>query len=385
VELSTAAEAGQALNSWIEADSSGRVALKGSWRLNHLEEITGALQDFGGQVRNGRKSGLNIDGSALEEIDTAGAMLLFKTLLPSEESRKSARFNNFKAEHLSILELVGASYQPSTALRDADDWGFLARLGKVTFHFSEILLNLISFVGETYVEIFRAFLNPKRLRIKEFFAQLEVAGINAIPIVCLVTFLIGVVVAYLFGIQIQKYGANIFIVDAVGLAMCRELSPILVAIILAGRSGSAFTAQIGTMKLNEEVDALTTFGLSPMRVLVLPRVFALMIAMPLLVFVGDVMGILGSMVIADLRLDITGVTFLERLHTVLPVRSFLVGLIKAPVFAAVIAVIGCRMGLAVENNARSVGLNTTATVVRSIVAVILLNAAFAIIFVELKI
>jgi phospholipid/cholesterol/gamma-HCH transport system permease protein len=139
------------------------------------------------------------------------------------------------------------------------------------------------------------------------------------------------------------------------------------------------------MKINEEIDAMKTLGLSPMQVLVIPRMLALMLSLPLLVFIGDVAGILGSMVIADLRLGITGVTFLDRLHAVLPVRSFMVGMIKAPVFAAFIAIIGCQLGLAVENNARSVGINTTATVVRSIVAVILLNAAFAIIFVELKI
>ena len=212
--------------------------------------------------------------------------------------------------------------------------------------------------------------------------QLESGCIDAIPIVALVTFLIGIVISYLFGAQIEKYGGNIFIVDAAALAMCRELSPILVAIIVAGRSGSAFTAQIGTMKLNEEIDAMVTLGLSPMQVLVLPRVFALMLAMPLLVFVGDVVGICGSMLIADLRLGVTGVTFLERLQVVLPERAVYVGLGKAPVFAMFIAIIGCHLGMTVENNARSVGESTTATVVRSIVAVILLNAVFAIMFME---
>ena len=157
------------------------------------------------------------------------------------------------------------------------------------------------------------------------------------------------------------------------------------AIIVAGRSGSAFTAHIGTMKLNEEIDAMQTIGLSPIRVLVLPRILALMVAMPLLTFIGDVVGIFGGMLISDLRLGISMTTFLNRLQVVVPVRSFMVGLIKAPVFAIFIAVIGCRLGLTVENNARSVGLSTTATVVRSIVAVILLNAAFAVLFVELGI
>jgi phospholipid/cholesterol/gamma-HCH transport system permease protein len=203
--------------------------------------------------------------------------------------------------------------------------------------------------------------------------------------VALVTFLIGVVVAYLSAMQLQKYGANIFIVDGIGLTMARELSPVLVAIIVAGRSGSAFTAQIGAMKINEEIDALQALGLSPIHVLVLPRLIALILAMPLLTFVGDVIGIAGGALIANEMLGITPITFYERLQTVLPLKAYLVGLGKAPVFAAVIALIGCRMGFRVENTATSVGINTTSTVVQSIVSVILLDAAFAVIFQKLGI
>jgi phospholipid/cholesterol/gamma-HCH transport system permease protein len=163
------------------------------------------------------------------------------------------------------------------------------------------------------------------------------------------------------------------------------LSPIIVAIIVAGRSGSAFTAQIGAMRINEEIDALRTLGLSAMQVLIMPRFLALVIAMPLLVFIGDVVGIAGALIVADVKLGITPVTFIERLNVVLTIKSFFVGLVKAPVFAAFIAVIGCRMGMSVEMNARSLGLSTTSTVVQSIVSVILLNAAFAVIFVELGI
>ncbi len=377
---------------YLSVTDSKTIALEGSWRLAHLQEIADALAEISPQSRSARV----LDGSKLEELDTASAMLLFKYLAPTTSNRsqpgspktdqkQTFTLQNFHEEPAAIIQLVERSYQAPHPLRETPDLGLIGEIGFTTVSTSSVFVRLLQFIGETSVEMLRSTIRPKLIRVKELFVQLELAGIDAIPIVCLVTFLIGIVVAYLFGIQIARYGANILIVDAVGLAMCRELSPILVAIIVAGRSGSAFTAQIGTMKINEEIDAMTTIGLSPMQVLVLPRVFALMICMPLLTFVGDVMGILGSMVIADLRLDITGVTFLERLHVVLPVRSLFVGLIKAPVFAAFIAIIGCQLGLAVENNARSVGLNTTATVVRSIVAVILLNAAFAIIFVELGI
>jgi phospholipid/cholesterol/gamma-HCH transport system permease protein len=310
---------------------------------------------------------------------------LFRAFRAAEKNSVKFEYQNFTQESLNIIQLVEKAYGAPKNPFEKPELGIIGRIGKGSSETGTLLMRLTEFIGESSAELARSFGHPRRFRLKELFVQLELAGVDAIMIVALVTFLIGIVIAYLFGIQIEKYGANIFIVDAVGLAICRELSPILVAIIVAGRSGSAFTAQIGTMKLNEEIDAMRTLGLSPMRVLVVPRMLALMISMPLLVFIGDVAGILGSMVISDLRLGITGITFLERLHTVLPVRSFLVGMIKAPVFAAFIAIIGCQLGLAVENNARSVGINTTATVVRSIVAVILLNAAFAIIFVELKI
>lgn len=360
----------------VSADGR-RVLLKGSWRLVHfalLQSVVRQISPVGGTAI--------LDGQHLEEIDTASAMLLLRTF---REKKIDIRLEHFRESALNIFRLVEKAIEDSKDLLTEDDLGILAQIGKRATETGTLLVQLLEFIGESANDFVVSFLRPRLFRLKELFVQLELGGIDAIPIVVLVTFLIGIVIAYLFGIQIEKYGANIFIVDAVGLAICRELSPILVAIIVAGRSGSAFTAQIGTMKINEEIDAMKILGLSPMRVLVIPRMLALMISMPLLVFVGDVAGILGSMVISDLRLGITGVTFLERLHAVLPVRSFLVGMMKAPVFAAFIAVIGCQLGLAVENNARSVGIHTTATVVRSIVAVILLNAAFAIIFVELKI
>jgi phospholipid/cholesterol/gamma-HCH transport system permease protein len=208
-------------------------------------------------------------------------------------------------------------------------------------------------------------------------------GVNAVPVVTLVTFLIGVVMAYMLGIQAEKYGANIFVVDGVALGMTREFSPLIVATIMAGRSGAAFTAQLGTMKLTEETDAIRTLGLDPMQVLVLPRVLALTITLPLLVFVGNVAGIVGAMGMSGVTLDITPQTFIERLHIALAPRHYLIGLAKAPVFALFIAVIGCRMGMSVSRDTRSIGINTTSTVVQGIVAVILLDAIFAVIFQEL--
>jgi phospholipid/cholesterol/gamma-HCH transport system permease protein len=203
--------------------------------------------------------------------------------------------------------------------------------------------------------------------------------------VALVTMLIGVVITYLLGLQAEKYGANIFVVDGVGIGATREFAPIIVAVIVAGRSGAAFTAQLGSMRLTEETDAIRTLGLSPMQVLVVPRVLALMIVLPLLVFVGDVMSLVGAMAIAGPMLDVTPSAFMARLHEALPVRHVFVGLAKAPVFALVIAVIGARMGMTVGRDTRALGIATTSTVVQSIVAVILLDAVFAVLMQALDI
>jgi phospholipid/cholesterol/gamma-HCH transport system permease protein len=186
-------------------------------------------------------------------------------------------------------------------------------------------------------------------------------------------------------VQAQQYGATIFVVDGVGIAICRELSPILVAVIVAGRSGAAFTAQIGAMKVQEETDAISTLGLSPIQVLVIPRLVAIVVGLPLLVFVGDLAGIGGGIVISSLQLDISPTMFVNRLHAVLPMSAFVVGVAKAPVFAAFIATIACRMGMSVERDARSVGEHTTSTVVQSIVWVIVLDAVFAVVLQRLGI
>jgi phospholipid/cholesterol/gamma-HCH transport system permease protein len=199
----------------------------------------------------------------------------------------------------------------------------------------------------------------------------------------LVTFLIGIVFAYLLGLQAQQYGANLYVVDGVAIGMARELAPIIVATIVAGRSGAAFTAQLGTMRLTEEIDAIRTLGLSPMYVLVLPRVLAITVALPLLVFLGNVASLGGAMAVCASMLEVTPTTFIERVHLGLDLDHVYAGLIKAPVFALAIAVIGCRMGMSVSRDTRSIGMSTTSTVVQSIVAVILLDAGFAVFFEEI--
>lgn len=346
--------------------------------MRNLESIVAALR------ASPPPTTTTIDGGGITGLDTAGAMVILKSAGATPPATE-VTLTNFAPNHRKVIELVLERFRPMAYPEAHPSLPFVQEVGKSTLEVSDKVQGFLSFFGEAALALLRLIREPRLLRTRELFVQLERVCVYAVPIVSLVTFLIGVVVAYLSATQLQKYGANIFLVDGVGLTMARELSPVLVAIIVAGRSGSAFTAQIGAMKINEEIDALQALGLSPMQVLVLPRLFALVIAMPLLTFVGDIIGIAGGALIANNTLGITPTTFYERLQTVLPLRSYLVGIGKAPVFAIVIALIGCRMGLKVQNTATSVGINTTSTVVQSIVAVILLDAAFAVVFQKLGI
>jgi phospholipid/cholesterol/gamma-HCH transport system permease protein len=284
----------------------------------------------------------------------------------------------FEERHVRLLKLVHERMKcPPVAARSVH-LGLVQRVGAAAVGIGRLIGSHTGFVGALAIEALGAASRPRRFRLRETVSQFEAVGLDAIPIVSLVTFLIGVVFAYLLGQQALRYGANIFVVDGVGLAMCRELSPLLAAIIVAGRSGAAFTAQIGTMKVQEEIDAIATLGLSPLQVLVIPRLVAITVALPLLVFIGDVSGIAGGMLVAGWQLELPPQTFIDRLRDVLPLSALVVGLVKAPVFAVFIAVIACRMGMLVQRDARSVGVNTTSTVVQSVVCVIIIDAIFAV-------
>jgi phospholipid/cholesterol/gamma-HCH transport system permease protein len=361
-------------------DGAATLRLAGEWRLAELARVDEALSRLsapGDGVRVWR-----VDGAGLTAIDTAGAMLLLRHLTERGVDVAQAAFEGFEPSHRRIVEVVrerlGAAAPPPR--RPA---GPLEALGAFATELGQLVSKHLGFLGLTLSALGRALLRPHTLRLRELFAQLLQVGVTAIPVVSLVMVLIGLVVAYLLGQQAEKYGANIFVVDGVGLGMVREFSPLLVATIVAGRSGAAFTAQLGTMKLTEEIDAIRTLGLSVEQVLLVPRVLALCIALPLLVFVGSVAGLAGAAMVCSAMLDITPSTFVDRLHESLAARHYVIGLAKAPVFALFIAVIGCAMGMTVRRDTRAIGISTTSTVVQSIVVVILLDAFFAVLFQEL--
>jgi phospholipid/cholesterol/gamma-HCH transport system permease protein len=362
---------------WLEpADGQDTLFLAGAWHLPRIARIDAALAAAGIPA-----SALVLDGSALTTLDTAAALALLRRIGGAGAS--VARLANFSVSHLRVIEVVLGRLGDIGIETPRRRHGWLAVLGMHVLEFRGLMLGHLDFLGRSAVALGDAVLHPRALRLKELAAQFHHVCVEAIPVVVLVTFLIGVVLAYLFGMQAEKYGANIFVVDGVAIGTTRELSPIIVAVIVAGRSGAAFTAQLGTMVLTEEIDAIRTLGLSPMQVLVIPRLLALVIALPLLVFVGDVSSMAGAMTVANPLLDITPATFIDRVHWALSLDHVIVGLVKSAVFAVFIAIIGCRMGMSVSRDSRSIGISTTSTVVQCIVSVILLDAFFAIVFQEL--
>ncbi|HEY1629993.1 MAG TPA: MlaE family lipid ABC transporter permease subunit [Rhizomicrobium sp.] len=356
-----------------------RLVAEGDWTIPEIPRLDGELHklDFG-DAREGE-----IDGAKITSLDSAGAWLLLRSKRELEGAGvKIAAFNipdryrplfqTMESEH----KAKPVSHPPHTGLL-----GLLERTGKGTVQALRQGYDLLGFLGRVTVEAWEAILSPRReLPFPAFIHQIEETGVTALPIVGMLAFLLGVVLAYQGADQLKRFGAQIYTIDFLGVGFLRELGGLVTAIIIAGRSGSAFTAQIGTMRVNEETDAMQTIGLNIAEVLVLPRVLGLMIALPLLTFFADVIGIIGGMVMTYFDLGITIPAFMRELQGAINVNTLIVGLIKAPVFAFVIALVGCFEGMRVERNADSVGKLTTRSVVESIFLIIALDAAFSIIF-----
>ncbi|HSN31148.1 MAG TPA: ABC transporter permease, partial [Ideonella sp.] len=336
---------------WIERkaeDGAEVLYLSGHWRLPNVADIAQALRALG---LPGRATFV-VDGSRLEALDTAAGFILLRHLADLGCTAPMVTPRGFDRRHGRLLALVRERMATPPAAARSARLGLVQDIGAFVLQLGALLKSHNAFVGAIALEALGLLRHPRAFRPRETVSQFQAVCIDAIPIVALVNFLIGVVIAYVLGVQAQRYGANLFVADGIALGICRELSPILGSVLVAGRSGAAFTAQIGTMKVEEEIDAISTLGLSPLQVLVIPRLVALVVALPLLVFVGDVAGIAGGMLVGAWRLDIAPRVFLERVHGVLEVLDFAVGVGKAPVFAAFIAVIACRMGLLVARDAR---------------------------------
>ena len=351
------------------------VLCAGPWTVHGIASLARRLEDLSWPGQGA----LTIDCSAISAFDTSGAWLLHRTVRALEKRGRSARVDGLRPGFNTLLELVmsrdAAAEAPPVVVPS-----FLTRLGQWVWSGLLGTVGFLSFVGESVTALLRSIAQPRRLRWRPILYNIQIAGFAALPITGLLSFLMGIVIAYQGADQLQRFGANIFIADLVGLAMLRELSPLLTAIIIAGRSGSAYTAQIGTMKVTEEIDALRTIGVAPQELLVLPKMIALIIALPLLTVYTDVTGILGGMIMARSKLDVSFAAFLDRLNEAIQFSSFWTGISKAPVFAMIIALVGCYRGFHVTGSAESVGKQTTMSVVQSIFLVIVVDALFSVVF-----
>lgn len=350
------------------------IAVAGDWTL----AAAPALASLVGGLRRRGGAAVRVDASGIGRIDTAGAELLL-------DLAGGAEVRGLDDKRRALLDAVAKVAAPP-AEPPKGDGGVLAlfaRTGTAAEQVARDAYQLLGFIGLILATLLRCLIDPRRWRPTALAFHLEQTGLDAVPIVVLLNFLVGAVVAFLGATVLKDFGATIYTVELIGYSFLREFGVLLTAILIAGRSGSAFTAQIGSMKSREEVDAIRTLGLDPVEVLVLPRLLALLIAMPLLTVLAMLAGIVGGGMVAAFSMDISPTLFVARLQELGATKHFWVGMSKAPVFAFLIAAIGCLEGFKVSGSAESVGTHTTSSVVQAIFVAILVDALAAIFFMEI--
>ncbi len=324
-----------------------------------------------------------IDGSGIIELDSAGALIL-QIIAKKIQPEGEITILGLKKHQQNLFNLVKQQeekLESSPVISESKDPFYV--VGRWAYDKYLQTLYFIRFIGEVALSFYASVKQPRKIQWRATLNSVDVTGYQALPIVALMSFLIGVVLAYQLADQLKVYGADIFIVDVTGIAILREFGPLITAIIVAGRTSTSFAALIGTMKVNEEIDAMRAMGLSPVERLVLPRIFGILIALPLLVVWADVFGILGSMVMSNNMLHIGFYAFLDRFQYAVELKQYILGLIKAPFYAMIIAGVGCFQGLQVEMSAESVGYKTTKAAVQAIFLIIIADAAFSVIFNEM--
>ncbi|MFC3173170.1 ABC transporter permease [Novosphingobium bradum] len=353
-----------------EDDGATTVALGGPLIVARIGALDRALRALAGPVRT-------LDLSGVTAIDTVGAWVAWRTARDT-----GAEIVGASDEARRLIEAVSASSTetPIAAPRPELIERVPEAVGALVSGIGQGAVGVIGFLGQIILAIGQTIAQPRRFRARSLVRQAELVGVSALGIIGLMSFLVGIVIAQQGAVQLQQFGAEVYTVNLTGRLAMRELGVLMTAIMVAGRSGSAFAAQIGTMKLTEEVDAMRTIGVSPIEALVLPRIFAAVLMMPLLGFYAAVLAIIGGAFISDFVLGIPFVSFLLRIQEVVPLRDLWVGLVKAPFFGLIIALCGCYQGMNVRANAEEVGLKTTMAVVQAIFMVIVLDAFFAVFF-----
>ena len=358
------------------------VRISGDWTLMRYTALQGELAALKGQLDDS----ISVDMTALGELDTAGAALLAQLLGAQRLSDWAKAQETLPAARRALLQTVGEAMQGWRAPAPVRQAGairiFFAHIGSAVERVARQQWALLGFIGLTLATLVYGLWHPRRWRLTPLVAQIEETGWNAIPIVALLTFMVGAVVAFLGSTVLAGFGAGIYTVNLVAFSFLREFGVLLTAILLAGRTASAFAAQIGSMQANEEIDAIRILGLNPVELLVLPRVLAMLVALPALTLVAVLSGLLGGGMVCAMTLDVSPTMFINMVQENVAVRHFLVGMAKAPVFAFLIAVIGCAEGFKVTGSAQSVGEHTTSSVVQSIFMVILVDALAALFFMQ---
>ena len=372
----------QTTSSLVHSDNQ-TLYIEGEWVLSHYSDLQHAVA----QQKQRNSSFTRLDFSGLKALDTAGAGQLCTLVGADQLNHYLDQATDLSSERKALLLTVAqALIETGPPVEQKKPSAFLQFFGKIGLSlqdFGKDAVELVAFIGMTLQSMMRTALHPSRWRINALVQQIEETGLNAVPIVTLLTFLVGAVIAFLGSTILKDFGATLYTVDLVGFSFMREFAVLLTAILMAGRTASAFTAQLGSMKANEEIDALRAQGLDPIQILVLPRVFALLITLPLLTFIGMISGIIGGALVCYFVLDISPTMFLALFQADLTITNFYVGMAKAPIFAFLIAVIGCLQGFKVSGSAQSVGEHTTAAVVHSIFIVIVLDAVAALYYMEM--
>ena len=350
---------------------------KGDWTIEQAGALDGRLAS---DVAAMSYRHVDYDMARLGAMDTAGAYLLARAIRYGVRPAESWDVVSNRPGHKTLMNTATSAVLGQERPPRRQWYDVFARVGKATVRFCDEVYETLVFLGQFFVVLPRVLLNPKKLRWRAIVSLIERVGLDAAPIVMVLSFFIGAVIAYMGANLLASFGASVFMVDLVGFAVLRELAVIITAILLAGRSDSAFTASIGAMKMRQEIDAMKVMGLDTFEVLVIPRAIACVIAMPILSFLAMMSGLTGGLLVAWLTADISPILFFNRLNTAVGIENLWVGLSKTPLFGLIIAVIGCRQGLAVTGSVESLGERTTTSVVQAIFAVIFVNAMFAILF-----
>ncbi|HQE07918.1 MULTISPECIES: ABC transporter permease [Thermomonas] len=355
-------------------DDAGTLRLGGRWTLRFASQVTEALACVPDNLHT-------IDARGCERLDTLGVLQLLRF---AEHRKMTFDTLQFREDQQALVAAIEDVHDDRPQRKK--EYGVQAMLGRVGLGLvnnTREIVALVSFMGEVQVKLLRLIKQPWRLRLTSTVHHMEQVGLDAVPLVALLSFMVGAVIAFLGAMVLQDFGATIYIVELVNAAFLREFGVLLTAILLAGRTASAFTAQIGMMVNREEVDAIRVLGLDPVDLLVIPRLLALLAMLPLLTFIAMVAGILGGMAVGAFNLDIPATAYIARMHETLHLRHFVVGMVKAPFFAMIIALIGCLEGLQVEGTAQSLGERTTSSVVQAISMVIIIDAFAALWFMQM--